>query len=86
MSEYQTVETVDLNNMSSDEDDFSDDDSLSPPSQNKINDAIEILSKLTLFTADSELDPLLLKLSNQISKRRLERIKQSPITDFFVKK
>ena len=34
---------------------------ISPPSQNKVDETIEILNGLTLFTTDLDLDPLLLK-------------------------
>ena len=34
---------------------------ISPPSQNKVDETIEILNRLTLFTTDLDLDPLLLK-------------------------
>ena len=56
-----------------------------PPSQNEVDEAIEILNRLTLFTADLGLDPLLLTVSNEISQRRLDRMKQSSISDSFKK-
>ena len=70
------------------EDDISDEDEvpdepISRPSQNEIDEAIEILNRLTLFTTDLDLDPLLLKVSNKINQRRLDRMKQSSISDFF---
>ena len=34
---------------------------ISPPSRNKVDEAIEILNRITLSTADLDLDPLLLK-------------------------
>ena len=85
VSEYlpQPVKTHDLEDISSDDDDFPD-DPISPPSQNEVDEAVEVLNKLGLFTADSELDPLLLKVSNQINQRRFERMKQTSITDFFL--
>ena len=84
MSDYQAVEIVDA---SSDEDECpEDDDPVLPPSQNEIEGAIETLKKLTLFSNDSELDPLLLTMSKQINQRRLNQMKQSSITDFFEKK
>ena len=83
VNEYlsQPVETVeDI----SDEDEFPD-EPISPPSRNEVDGAIEILNRLTLFTTDLELDPLLLKVSNKINQRRLDRMKQSSLTDFFQK-
>ena len=61
----QTVETIE--DGSSDEDDVSD-EPISSPSQ-KVDEAIEILNRLTLFTTDLDLDPLLLKVSNKINQR-----------------
>ena len=60
MNEYfpQLVETVEDD--SSDENEVPD-EPISPPSQNEVNKAIEILNRLTLFTTDLDLDPLLLK-------------------------
>ena len=74
VNEYlpQPVKNHDLEDISSDEDDFPD-DPISPPTQNEVDEAVEVLNKLALFTADSELDPLLLKVSNQINQRRFER-------------
>ena len=54
----QPIETVE--DGSSDEDEVPD-EPISPPSQNKVDEAIEILNRLKLFTADLDLDPLLLK-------------------------
>ena len=82
VNEYlpQPVETT--------EDGISDEDEvpeepISRPSQNEVDEAIEILNRLTLFTTDLDLDPLLLKVSNKINQRRLDRMKQSSISDFF---
>ena len=52
------------------------------PTRNEVDEAIEILNRLTLFTTDLDLDPLLLKLSNKINQRRLGRMKQPSISDF----
>ena len=41
---------------------------ISPPSENEVNKAFEILNRLTLFTTDLDLDPLLLKVSNKINQ------------------
>ena len=59
---------------------------VSPPSRNEVDRAIEILTRLTLFTTDSELDPLLQKASNKINQRGLDKMKQSSIADFFSKR
>ena len=78
----QPIETV--KDGSSDEDDVSD-EAISPPSRNEVDEAIEILNRLTLFTTDLDLDSLLLNASNKINQRRLDRMKQSSISDFFKK-
>ena len=78
----QPVETAE--DSSSDEDEVPD-EHISPPSRNEVDEAIETLNRLTLFTTDLDLDPLLLKVSNKINQRRLYRIKQSSIIDFFKK-
>ena len=76
------VETVE--DGSSDEDEVPD-EPISPPSRNEVDEAIEILNRLTLFTTDLDLDPLLLKVSNKINQRILDRMKQSSISDFLKK-
>ena len=58
------------------------DETISPPSRNKVDEVIEILNRLTLFTTDLDLYPLLLKVSNKINQRRLDRMEQN---DFFKK-
>ena len=78
----QPVETVKDGSSNEDEDP---DEPMSPPSRNEDDDAIEILNRLTLFTADLYLDPLLLKVSNKINQRRLDKMKQSSISDLFEK-
>ena len=75
----QTAGTVE--NISSDEDEVLH-ELISPPSRNEVDGAIEILSRLTLFTTDSELDPLLQKVSNKTNQRRLDKMKQSLLTFF----
>ena len=81
VNEYlpQPVETIEDN--SSDEDEVSS-KPISPPSLIEIDKAIEILIGLTLFTTDLDLDPLLLRVSKKMNKRRLDRMKQSSISDF----
>ena len=82
VNEYlpQPVETVE--DGSSDKDEFPD-EPISPPSRNEVDGAIEILNRLTLFTTDLDLDPLLLKVSNKINQRRFDRVKQYSVSDFF---
>ena len=84
VNEYlpQPVETVEEG--SSDKDQVPD-ELISPPSRNEVDEAIEILNRLTLFTTNLDLDPLLLKVSNKINQRKLDRMKQSSISDFFKK-
>ena len=82
VNEYlaQPVETVEDGN--SDQDQVPE-RPISPPLRNEIDEAIEILNRLTLFTTNLDLDTLLLKVSNRINQRRLDRMKQSSISDFF---
>ena len=56
VNEYlpQPVETVEGG--SSDEDEVPD-EPISPPSQNEVDETIEILNRLALFTTDLDLDP-----------------------------
>ena len=85
VNEYfpQPVQTVE--DGSSDEDEVPDEPIL-PPSRNEVDEAIEILNRLTLFTTDLDLDPLLLKVSHKINQRRSDRMKQFSISDFFKKR
>ena len=84
VSEYlaQPAETVEDGN--SDQNQVPD-KPISPPLQNEVDATIEIMNRLTLFTTNLDLDPLLLKVSNKINERRLDRMKQSSIRDFFWK-
>ena len=63
VNEYlpQPVETVkdDISDEDEDEDPV---EAISRPSRNEIDEAIEISNRLTLFTTDLDLDPLLLKV------------------------
>ena len=61
VNEYlpQPVETVE--DGCSEEDEVPE-EPISPPSRNEVDEAIEILNRLTLFTTDLDLDPLLLKV------------------------
>ena len=45
-----------------------------PHQRNEIDEAIEILHRLTLFITDLDLDPLLMKVSNKINQRRLDNL------------
>ena len=85
VNEYlpQPVQTVE--DGSSDEDEVPDEPIL-PPSRNEVDEAIEILNRLTLFITDLDLDPLLLKVSHKINQRRSDRMKQFSISDFFKKR
>ena len=58
---------------------------ISPPSRNEVDMAIQILNRLTLFTTDLDLDSLLLKVSNKLNQRRLDRMEQYFIRHFFIK-
>ena len=84
VNEYtpQPAETVE--DGSSEEDEVPD-EPISPPSRNEADEAIEVLNRLKMFTTDLDLDHLLLKVSNKINQRRLGRMKQSSISDFFEK-
>ena len=62
------------------------DELISPPSRNELDEAIEILNRLTLFITDLDLDSLLLKFSNKINQRRLDRMKQTSISNFLKNK
>ena len=61
----QPIETVE--DGTSDEDQVPDKPT-SPSSQNKVGEAIEILNRLTLFTTDLDLHPLLLKSQTKLIK------------------
>ena len=79
VNEYfaQPVETVEDGN--SDQDQVPD-KPISPPLRNEVDEAIEILNRLTLFTKNLDLNPLLLKDSNKINQKR-----QSSISHFLKK-
>ena len=62
------------------------DELISPPSRNELDEAVEILNRLTLFITDLDLDSLLLKFSNKINQRRLDRMKQTSISNFLKNK
>ena len=61
VNEYlaQPVETAEDGN--SDQDQVPD-EPISPPLRNEVDEAIEILNTITLFTTNLDLDPLLLKV------------------------
>ena len=82
VNEYfpKPVETVEDGNRDEDE---GPDESIPPPLGDNVDEEFEILHRLTLFTIDLDLDLLPLKVSNKINQRRLDRMKQSSISDFF---
>ena len=84
VNEYfaQLVETVEDGNSDQDQ---GPNKPISPPLRNEIDEAIKILNRLTLLIKNLDLDPLLMKVSNRINQRRLNRMKQSSISDFFKK-
>ena len=84
VNEYfpKPVETVEDGNSDEDE---GPDESIPPPLRDNVDKEFEILHRLTLFTIDLDLDLLPLKVSNKINQRRLDRMKQSSISDFFKK-
>lgn len=84
VNEYVS-QPVELEDFSSDEDELPE-NPISPPSRNEVDEAIEVLNRLALFTSDSQLDTLLVKVSEQIKQRRLAGLTQSSITDFFQNK
>ena len=73
VNEYlpQPVETVKDGSSSEDEVPH---EPISPPSRNEVDETIAILNRFTLFTTDLDLDLLLLKVSNKMNQRRLDRI------------
>ena len=84
VKEYLPKPAETVENISSDEDEIPG-KPISPPLRNEVDGAIEILSRLMLFTTDSELDPFLQKVFSKINQRRLDKMKQTSITDFFPK-
>ena len=84
VNEYfaQPVETVEDGNCDQDQ---GPNKPISPPLRNEIDEAIKILNRLTLLIKNLDLDPLLLRVSNRINQRRLNRMKQSSISDFLKK-
>ena len=84
VNEYlaQPIETVEGGN--SDQDQVPD-KPIPPPLWNEVDEAIEILNRLTLFTTNLDPNPLLLKDSNKINQTRLDRMKESSISDFLKK-
>jgi len=79
------VEVIDDNSSDDERAECPDDEPISPPSQNEIDDAIETLKKLTLFESSHVIPPLIQKIYEEISKERNQRRKQSTIKDFFEK-
>ena len=67
VKEYLLQPAETLENISNEEDEVPN-KPISSPSQNGVDGVIEILRRLTLFTTDSELDPLLQKVSKKSIK------------------
>lgn len=53
------------------------------PSRNEVDEAVEILSTLTLFSEDTELASLVTKLERKIAQNQHQQLRQSTIHDFF---
>ena len=56
---------------------------LTRKTRNALDDAMETLSKLTLFTDNVDFDPLLSKLFVKITQERLQTMRQSSIYNDF---
>ena len=67
VKEYLPQPAETLENISNEEDEVPN-KPISSPSQNEVDGVIEILRRLALFTTDSELDPLLQKVSKKSIK------------------
>lgn len=78
------VEVIDGSSSDDESTECPDDEPIPPPSQNEIDEAIDILKKMTLFES-SNVIPLIQKISEEISKKRQQKMKQATIKDFFEK-
>lgn len=56
---------------------------LTRKTRDALDDAVEALSKLTLFTDNVDFDPLLSKLLVKITQERLQTMRQSSIYNDF---
>lgn len=56
---------------------------LTRKTRDELDDAMDTLSKLTLFTDNVDFDPLLLKLLVKITQERLQTMRQSSIYNDF---
>ena len=54
-----------------------------PTAREELNDAMEILCKLSLCTDDVDFDQLLSKLSEKITQNRLQTMRHSSICNYF---
>ena len=53
------------------------------PTRDELDNAMETLSKLSLFTDDVDFDQLLSKLSKKITQSKLQTMRQSSIYNCF---
>ena len=71
------VESTDIENEQVDEVEST---SLTCPSLAELDEAIEVLSRLSLYSEDWELNPLVSKLEAKLNTRRLQKFRQATIT------
>ena len=71
------VESTDIENEQVDEVEST---SLTCPSLAELDEAIEVLSSLSLYSEDRELNPLAWKLEAKLNTRRLQKLRQATIT------
>ena len=68
------------------EDDQDDEESTPPtrPSTNEVEDALETLQDLSIFsTREDEIRSLVLNMESLLVRERIDNLKQSVVTDFF---
>ena len=68
------------------EDDQDDEESTPPtrPSTNEVEDALETLQDLSMFsTREDEIRSLVLNMESWLVRERIDNLKQSVVTDFF---
>ena len=71
------VESTDIENEQVDEVEST---SLTCPSLAELDEAIDVLSRLSLYSEDRELNPLVSKLEAKLNTRRLQKFRQATIT------
>ena len=74
------VESTDIENEQVDEVEPT---SLTCPSLAELDEAIEVLSGLSLYSKDRKLNPLVSKLEAKLNTRRLQKFRQATITQYF---